>query len=110
MPDSLHGMTLAQKILQTDIPILNLKFLNNNNNLSPLSLIDQPKATLIYLRLYLELVPFYFDVWVKLTVLGYALEFEFEVGLALLGGFLAWGLDFLEEGEVEGFQWTVLLH
>ena len=76
MPNSLHRMTLTKKIPQTNIPILNLKLLHHHTNLPPLGLKNQPKPALINLRLQLKLRPFYLNIRIKPTILGYTLQLE----------------------------------
>jgi len=84
MPHRLHSMTLTEEILETDIPIFNLELLDNHSDLSPLCLINEPKPTLIDLRLQLQLVPLDLNIGVELSVLCDSFQLQLEVGLGVL--------------------------
>lgn len=62
MPHSLHRMTFTQKVLQTDVSILNFKFFDDDCDLSPFGPVNKTKSTLIDLGFELKLVPLDFNV------------------------------------------------
>lgn len=84
MSHRLHGMTLTEEILETDIPIFDLELLDNDRDLPPFCLINEPKPTLIDLRLQLQLVPLDLNIGVELSVLCDSFQLQLEVGLGVL--------------------------
>ena len=78
-------MTFTEEIFKTDIPVLDFELFDDDSDLSPLGPINKAEAALVDLGLKLELVPFDLNVGVKLSILSDTFEFEFEIGLGLLG-------------------------
>ena len=84
MSDCLHSMALTQEISQTYIAVLNFKLFYNHSYLSPLSLKYQPEASLVNLRIQLQIAPFHLDIRVEFPVLSNAFQLKFKVSLRLL--------------------------
>lgn len=62
MSDSLHCVTLAEKIFETDISIFDFELFDDNSYLPPLSAINETEASFVDLGLKLEFVPFDLNV------------------------------------------------